>query len=117
MAVLEKRVGMRLGQSDAYVNIAGGLKISEPATDLGVVIAVASSFQNRPVDPKLAAFGEVGLNGEVRAVSMCDRRVNEAKKMGFRTVIVPKANHKSTAGITGIEILEAGSVDDVISLI
>ncbi|MCR5488131.1 MAG: DNA repair protein RadA [Lachnospiraceae bacterium] len=117
MAVLEKRVGMHLGLSDAYVNIAGGLKLSEPASDLGLVIAVVSSYRDRPVDPKLAAFGEVGLNGEVRAVSMCDRRVNEAKKMGFSTVIVPKANHKSIENIKGIEIIEASSVEDAIRLI
>ncbi len=117
MAVLEKRVGMHLGMSDAYVNIAGGLKLSEPATDLGVVIAVVSSFRNRPVDPKLAAFGEVGLNGEIRAVSMCDRRVNEARKMGFSTVIVPKANHKSVENIHGITVIEASSVEDALGVI
>ncbi|MBQ4242743.1 MAG: DNA repair protein RadA, partial [Lachnospiraceae bacterium] len=106
MAVLEKRVGLRLSQSDAYVNIAGGLRVSEPATDLAVVIAVISSFRDAPVAGDTAAFGEVGLSGEVRAVSLCERRVNEAAKLGFRRVIVPKANHKALTEIKDIEVIE-----------
>ena len=117
MAVLEKRVGMRLGQSDAYVNIAGGLKVNEPATDLALVIAVVSSFKNTPVDEKTVAFGEVGLGGEVRAVSMCDKRINEAKKLGFSRVIIPKANHRNAGGIRGIEIIEVGTAEEAIEVI
>ena len=116
MAVLEKRVGLRLGQSDAYINIAGGLKINEPSMDLGIVGAIVSSFKNIPADDKTVMFGEVGLSGEVRAVSMCDRRINEAKKLGFSTVIIPAANHKNAEGITGIEIVEVKSAEDLIEI-
>lgn len=117
MAVLEKRAGLRLGQSDAYINIAGGMKMNEPATDLGIVIAIVSSFRNRAVDENTIAFGEVGLSGEVRAVSMCAQRVNEARKLGFRTVILPEANHKSIVNIKDIKIIEVKSVADVIDII
>ncbi|MCR5746673.1 MAG: DNA repair protein RadA [Lachnospiraceae bacterium] len=117
MAVLEKRVGLRLSQSDAYVNIAGGMKVSEPATDLAVVIAVVSSFKNVPVDKDTAAFGEVGLSGEVRAVSMCERRVIEAQKLGFTKVILPKANHKAVSDIKNIEIIEVASLEDVMNFL
>ena len=116
MAVLEKRVGLRLSQSDAYVNIAGGMKVSEPATDLAVAMAVISSFKNRPVDKDTAAFGEIGLSGEIRAVSMCERRVLEALKLGFTRVIVPRANHKSLAEIKDIELIEVASLDDVMNI-
>lgn len=116
MAVLEKRVGLRLAQSDAYVNIAGGLKVNEPATDLALIMAVVSSFRNQPIDEKTAAFGEVGLGGEVRAVSMCDKRINEAKKLGFSRVIIPKANHKNAVGIEGIEIAEIGAAEEVLDI-
>ncbi len=117
MAVLEKRVGLRLSQSDAYVNIAGGMKVSEPATDLAVVIAIVSSFKNTPVDKDTAAFGEVGLSGEVRAVSMCERRVTEAQKLGFTRVIVPRANHRSLSDIKGVELIEVASLDDVMNVL
>ncbi len=89
MAVLEKRSGVQLSDCDAYVNITGGMKIMEPAIDLGIVLAIISSFRNRVVSPKLVAFGEVGLSGEVRAVSMAKQRVAEAEKLGFETCIVP----------------------------
>ncbi|MBO6147439.1 MAG: DNA repair protein RadA [Lachnospiraceae bacterium] len=117
MAVLEKRVGLRLSQSDAYVNIAGGMRVSEPATDLAVVIAIISSFKEAPVDKDTAAFGEVGLSGEVRAVSMCERRVIEAQKLGFTRVIVPRANHRSLLDIKGIEVIEVASLNDVMDVI
>ena len=116
MAVLEKRIGLRLSQSDAYVNIAGGMRVSEPATDLAVVMAVISSFRNSPVDKDTAAFGEVGLSGEIRAVSMCEGRVLEAQKLGFTRVILPKANHKSLSDIKGIEITEVSTLEDVYML-
>ena len=87
MAVLEKRLGMALGNSDAYVNIAGGIRMNEPAIDLGIVMAIVSSFRNRPIDEKTIVFGEVGLSGEVRAVNMPEQRVAEAKKLGFEICI------------------------------
>ena len=89
MAVLEKRLGVQLSGCDAYVNITGGMKILEPAIDLGIVLAVLSSFRNKALSHRLAAFGEVGLSGEVRGVSMAKQRVAEAEKLGFDTCIVP----------------------------
>ncbi|MBR4965430.1 MAG: DNA repair protein RadA, partial [Lachnospiraceae bacterium] len=89
MAVLEKRLGMSLGDCDAYVNIAGGMRINEPAVDLGIVLAIVSSFRNRPISEYVLAFGEVGLSGEVRAVGQMTSRVAEAKKLGFRVCVVP----------------------------
>ncbi len=89
MAVLEKRSGVQLANCDAYVNITGGMKIMEPAIDLGIVLAVMSSLKNRVLSPKTVAFGEVGLSGEVRAVSQAAQRVAEAQKLGFDTCIIP----------------------------
>ena len=91
MAVLEKRVGLPLSNCDAYVNIAGGIRMSEPAIDLGIVTAVVSSFRNVPVDEKTLVFGEIGLSGEVRSVSMAEQRIGEAAKLGFTTCILPKS--------------------------
>ena len=90
MAVLEKRVGLALSDCDAYINIAGGMRINEPAMDLGVVMAIISSFKNRPLDPNAMFFGEVGLSGEVRAVSMPEARVSEAKRLGFSCCFIPR---------------------------
>jgi len=92
MAVLEKRIGLQMSDCDAYVNLAGGMKLTEPAMDLGICLAIISSFRNRPVDPFLVAFGEVGLSGEVRAVSMANERVKEALKLGFTVCLLPKAS-------------------------
>lgn len=86
MAVLEKRAGIHMSGSDAYVNVAGGIKVSEPALDLGIVMALVSSFKNRAIDEKTVIFGEVGLAGEVRAVSQAQQRVNEAVKLGLKHV-------------------------------
>ena len=90
MAVLEKRLQLRLGSMDAYVNLAGGMRISEPALDLGVVLAMISSFKNRPIPDKTVVFGEVGLSGEVRAVTQMAQRVQEAAKLGFEICVLPK---------------------------
>ena len=117
MAVLEKRLGLSIGNCDAYVNITGGLKITEPAIDLGVVLAVVSSFRNKPIDDKMVAFGEIGLSGEVRAVSMVENRVNEAKKLGFTTCIVPKISLDACKKIDGIKIIGVSSVQDAIDLL
>lgn len=92
MAVLEKKAGMQLGGCDAYVNLAGGMKLGEPAIDLGVVCAIISSYRNIPVSPGTIIFGEVGLTGEIRGVSHVDQRLNEAIKMGFDHCIMPKTN-------------------------
>lgn len=89
MAVLEKRLCLQMSGCDAYVNIAGGMKITEPAVDLGMAMAIVSSFKNRAIDEKTVAFGEIGLSGEVRAVNMAEQRILEAKKLGFMTCILP----------------------------
>ncbi len=114
MAVLEKRLDMKIGDFDAYVNIAGGLKIQEPAIDLAVVLAVVSSFRNKAVDDGLIAFGEIGLSGEVRAVSNASVRVAEAKKLGFKRVMIPKSNLDSV-DVKGIEIVGVSSIEEAIS--
>ena len=90
MAVLEKRCHYEMSRYDAYVNIAGGVRMNEPALDLAIVLALVSSLKDRPVDEKTIVFGEVGLSGEVRAVSMAQQRVNEAVKLGFEACVLPK---------------------------
>ncbi|MBQ2115538.1 MAG: DNA repair protein RadA [Lachnospiraceae bacterium] len=117
MAVLEKRVGLQIGDCDAYVNIAGGMKVTEPAIDLGIVLAIVSSFKNRPIDEKMLVFGEVGLSGEVRAVNMAMQRVNEAKKLGFDTVIMPKVCMEGMDKIDGIKIIGVGGIAEAIDQI
>ena len=112
MAVLEKRLGMQIGGCDAYVNIAGGIKITEPAIDLGIVLAIMSSFRNRPVPEGLIAFGEVGLSGEVRAVSMAEQRVREAAKLGFTECILPQVCLEKLPKIKGIRLTGVRSVAD-----
>ena len=94
IAVLEKKAGLMLGNQDVYLNIVGGIRINEPATDLGVVLSVASSFKNISISPELVAIGEVGLTGEVRAVNLIEKRIKEAEKLGFKTCIIPENNKK-----------------------
>lgn len=117
MAVLEKRIGLHLGNCDAYVNIAGGIRMNEPAIDLAIVLAIISSYKNRPVDAKTIVFGEVGLSGEVRAVSMPEQRVAEAKKLGFETCIIPEVSKEMVKGIRGIKIIGVKNVSDAMNLI
>ncbi|MEZ3445148.1 MAG: DNA repair protein RadA [Lachnospiraceae bacterium] len=117
MAVLEKRLGMQIGDCDAYVNIAGGMKINEPAIDLGLIMAIVSSFKNRPVDDRTIVFGEVGLSGEVRAVSMAQQRVQEARKLGYDTVIMPRVNLEGMDQIDGIKIVGVGGIGEAIDII
>ena len=117
MAVLEKRLGLQLSGCDAYVNIAGGMRIQEPAVDLGIVLAIVSSFRSRPIDEGLIVFGEVGLSGEIRTVSMAKQRVLEAKKLGFTSCMLPKINADTLGAIDGIRILGVKNVADAIDLI
>lgn len=118
MAVLEKRVGLPLSNCDAYVNIAGGIRMSEPAVDLGIVIAVVSSFRNKPVDEKTLVFGEIGLSGEVRSVNMAEQRIGEAAKLGFQTCILPKSAEemlRASGNIpAGIAVKGVSSVQEAI---
>ena len=117
MAVLEKRLGMALGNSDAYVNIAGGIRMNEPAIDLGIVMALVSSYRNRPIDEKTIVFGEVGLSGEVRAVNMPEQRVAEAKKLGFETCILPEVSLKMVREISGIKLVGVKTISDAVNTI
>ena len=117
MAVLEKRVGLQLSACDAYVNLAGGIKMNEPAVDLGIVMAIVSSFKNQPVDDKTIVFGKVGLSGEVRAVNMAEQRVLEARKLGFETVVLPKVSLDSLPKIGGISLKGVKTVRDAIGII
>lgn len=117
MAVLEKRLGLQVGDCDAYVNIAGGMKINEPAVDLGIVMALVSSFKNRAVDDKTLVFGEVGLSGEVRAVNMAQQRVQEARKLGFDTVVLPRVCLEGLEDTEGIKLVGVGGIGEAIELI
>lgn len=117
IAVLEKRLGLTLGGCDAYVNIAGGIKILEPAIDLGIALAVVSSFKNRAIDNRLIAMGEVGLSGEVRGISMIQARVQEAKKLGFTTCMVPSVCADSLKEITGIRVIGVKTIADAVAVL
>jgi len=117
MAVLEKRVGMQLGSSDSYVNVVGGIKLNEPAADLGIVAAIASSFRDREIDGNTVIIGEVGLAGEVRAVNFMEKRVNEAAKLGFKRCIVPRNNLNKLYNKSGIEIVGVSNVNDMLDIL
>lgn len=120
MAVLEKRVGIQLSDCDAYVNIAGGMKIAEPAVDLGIAMAIVSSFRNRAIADEVIAFGEIGLSGEVRAVSQAAQRVAEAAKLGFKTCILPYSCAQKLSGqseVKGMRIMGVRSLQEAIDLI
>lgn len=114
MAVLEKRMGYNLSQCDAYVNIAGGMKINEPALDLAIVMAVMSSYMDKPIANGTICFGEVGLSGEVRAVSQAEQRVLEAEKLGFDTVIMPKVSAEKLGKINEIKIIGVSNVKEAV---
>ena len=117
MAVLGKKVGTHWGTSDAYVNIAGGMKMTEPAIDLGICLAIVSSCKDVVIPDKVMVFGEVGLSGEIRAVSMAGQRVQEAKKLGFETVMLPEVCKSSVGKPEGINLVYVSQIRDAISYI
>mgnify|MGYP000804935188 CR=1 FL=1 len=117
MAVLEKRVGLQLGGCDAYVNLAGGMKLGEPAIDLGIIMAIASSYKNRPILEDTIIFGEVGLVGEVRAVSGGEARIKEAQKLGFKRCILPQANVDQIKVQTDMRLVGVSNVMEALDLI
>ena len=117
LAVLEKRLKLPLSNSDVYINIAGGIRINEPAVDLGVVLAIVSSACDKVIDEKVLAFGEVGLSGEVRAVSQAAGRVQEAKKLGFTTVILPEVCREQIGRIEGVRLCGVRTVADAVGVI
>ena len=108
VAVLERRARVNLSAQDVYVNIAGGVKMTEPAVDLGILLAIVSSVKDLPLDSQTVVFGEVGLSGEIRSVSQAQQRVNEAEKLGFKTVILPAANLRNLEPPRGSEIRLVG---------
>jgi DNA repair protein RadA/Sms len=115
VAVLEKKVGMNLAQQDIFVNVAGGVRVEEPAVDLGVVSAVASSFLDKPIPSKTMVIGEVGLAGEVRGIHQAEMRMKEASKLGFKRCLLPKSNRsRITLEFSGIEIVGIGSVEEAL---
>ncbi len=115
MAVLEKRGHYDLSHFDAYVNITGGLRMNEPALDLAILMAIVSSMKDRAIDSKTIIFGEVGLSGEVRAVSMAQQRVNEAKKLGFHTCILPRISLDKMGAVDGIKLIGVDNVREAIA--
>ncbi len=117
MAVLEKRCHYEMGRMDAYVNIAGGMRMNEPALDLAIVMALISSYKDRPVNPRLLIFGEVGLSGEVRAVSQAEKRVHEAAKLGFQACILPKVCADKMKPVAGMTLYGVSSVREAIGLL
>lgn len=117
LAVLEKRVHLSIGACDVYVKVAGGIRIDEPAADLGICVAMASSFANRQLLPKTVVFGEVGLSGEVRAVSQADIRIQEAKRLGFENIILPVKNYDQLSGeVNGIRLHPAETIGAALKL-
>jgi len=115
IAVLEKRLGMQLGGMDVFVNVVGGLKIDEPAIDMGIIAAIVSSFRNNPIEAKAFTFGEIGLSGEVRAISQAETRIKEASKLGFTKGIVPVNNALNMDG--GIEIIGVKNVEEAVEIL
>ena len=116
LAVLEKRVGLNVTGDDVFVNIAGGMIVNEPAADLGIIAAVASSVRNRPIDASTAVFGEVGLAGEVRGISQAALRIREAAQLGFRRCVVPAANHEKH-DLKDFETIPVGAVDEALDVL
>lgn len=114
MAVLEKRLGIQLSDCDAYVNVAGGMRVTEPALDLAVIMAILSSYKNIALDSKTILFGEVGLTGEIRAVNMAEQRVIEAAKMGFEVCILPQVNKESIKN-TDIRLIGVKNIQEVMT--
>jgi DNA repair protein RadA/Sms len=117
VAVLQKRVGLGLGGQDVYANVVGGLRIGEPAADLAVALAIASSFRDRPIDSQLAAIGEIGLGGELRSVGHVERRLGEAQRLGFNKAVIPaSAARRGTTDISGLRVIRADTIAEAIEL-
>ncbi len=115
-AVLTRRIGLKLGNQDIMVNVTGGLKIEEPAADLGIALAIASSFRDMAVDPALVVMGEVGLSGELRAVSQLDRRVNEAARLGFKRCLVPRVGARVSPLPKDIQLVSVSTLREAVGM-
>jgi DNA repair protein RadA/Sms len=117
LAVLEKREGLKLGTQDVFLNVAGGIKLEEPAVDLGVAVAIASSLQDVPADSGTVLMGEVGLGGEIRTVSRIEQRLNEVQKLGFAKAVVPKSNLKGIKIPEGLEVIGVSKLSEVLQIV
>lgn len=117
LAMLEKRAGLRLSEADTYVNVAGGMKLGEPAADLAAIAAIAASYRNQPIDPHMLIFGEAGLTGEVRAVNNAQRRIDEGTKLGFSSAMVPQANLKGLKRPDHMKIYGVSSINELLNFI
>ncbi len=117
IAVLEKRVGLNLQNQDAYVNIIGGIRLDEPAVDLATALAITSAFRNQPIPSSLAAIGEIGLTGELRAVNQIERRLSEVLKLGFNACMIPTANMKNIHIPEGLKVLPAKNLTEALGYI
>jgi DNA repair protein RadA/Sms len=117
VAVMEKRLGAHLGNQDIFLNIAGGMRVEEPAADLGVMASIASNFKDKLIDPELVVFGEIGLGGEVRGVSQSEVRVKEAGRLGFKRCLLPKQNQEKMKGVKGVELIGVKSVQEVMKVL
>jgi len=117
IAVLEKRLGLQLAGEDCFVNVAGGIEVDEPAADLGVIAAIASSFRNLQVAPEVALFGEVGLTGEVRGVLQAQARAREAQTLGFKKLILPESNKKGLEKLLGMRVVGVKNLEEAMDAI
>ena len=117
IAVLEKYTGLPLGSQDVYLNIVGGIKINEPALDLGIILSAASSYKNMPLPLELVAIGEVGLTGEVRNVNMIEKRLREAEKLGFKTCIIPESNKKTLKDNYKLDIIGVKNILETMKIL
>jgi DNA repair protein RadA/Sms len=117
LAVLEKRVGLGIGTHDVFVNIAGGVKIDEPAVDLGIATSITSSLRDVPVDSSSVAVGEIGLGGEIRTIGQIEKRVQEAAKLGFKRIVVPQNNVKGLKGNGGIEVIGVDRIEGALEVL
>jgi DNA repair protein RadA/Sms len=115
--VLEKKIGMQIYDQDVYVNVAGGIKIAEPAIDLALILSVASGLRNKPLKMDVAVFGEIGLTGEVRPVSRADVRIAEAVRCGFKNIVLPKRNAKDIKNIEGVNILGVAALSEALNIV
>lgn len=114
LAVLDKRVGVNTGVHDVFVNVAGGIRIDEPAADLGIAVSIVSSLRDIPVDSQTVAIGEIGLGGEIRTIAHCDKRVQESAKLGFKNIVIPQSNAKKLKLTKDITIIGVDTIQEAI---
>jgi DNA repair protein RadA/Sms len=117
VAVLEKKAGLQLADQDIYINVAGGMRVEEPGTDLGIALAIASSYLNRPIDPEMVLFGEIGLTGEIRGIQRVLPRLKEAQRMGFKQCLMPKGNLKQVREEIPLELIGVDSVEKTMEIL